>query len=150
MVLELELDELLLDEELDELLDEDELLELLVVEVELELLDDELDEELLLDDDDELELLLDDVVVELLLDEELDEDDPPQLPAVAAPLTVSESIFAIGVELVAWIRMVFAPAFRLTLLPALLQVDKEAVLGNDRLLEEPFTRSAELVEPVLA
>lgn len=74
--------------------------------VELELLD-ELDEDelVVLVLDDELleldELLLDDVVVELLLDEELDDEDPPQSPAVAAPLTVSESIFAIGVELVA-------------------------------------------------
>lgn len=147
-VLEVELEEL---EELDELL-----LLLLVVEVVLELLDEELDE-----------LPLDDVVVELLLDEELDElldddeddvvvelllddDEPPQLPAVAVPLTVNESIFAICVEPVAWMRIVFAPPFRLILLPALLQVDSEAVFGNDRLLDEPFTISAELVEPVLA
>lgn len=47
-------------------------------------------------------------------------------------------------------RIVFAPACRLTLLLAVLQLDNDAVFGNDKLLEEPFTRSAEPVEPVLA
>jgi hypothetical protein len=117
----------------------DELLELL--------LEDELDEELEL-----LELLLDDELEdELLLELLLDEPPPnPQNTAVASPPTVSESILAIGVEPVAWMRIVFTPLCSDTVLLTVLQFDQEPVRGNDRPLDEPFTLIAVEVLPSLA
>ena len=125
------------------LLDEDELLDELLEELTLPL-DDELDELLL---DEELELL-DDELDELLLD---DEPPPnPQNSAKASPLTVNESMLAIGVEPVAWMRIVFTPLCNDTVLLTVLQFDQEPVRGNDKLLEEPFTLIAVEVLPSFA
>ena len=121
-----------------------------MIEVDEPLVDELLDDELLLDEELELdELLLVELLVDELelLDEELELVVPPQLPAVALPLTVSESMFGRSCEPLFCMRMVLAPACKLTFLLDVLQLDHEPVRENDMLLDDPLIRTAIEVLP---
>jgi hypothetical protein len=84
--------------------------------------------------------------------DELGTDDAavPQMPATAFPPTVNESILAISCEPVARNRSWFAPAIKLIFLVTVLHVDSDAVRGNDKLPDEPFTVNPALVDPTFA
>lgn len=110
-----------------------------------DVIDDALDEEIADEETNEeaLDEATDDATEEL--------DTPPvQMPAIALPLTLSESILAISCEPVARRRSWLVPLTSETFLVTVLQLESDAVRGNDKLPDEPFTVNPALVDPILA